>query len=85
MCDSGFETLSMTGERCTGILLNRIIPRLADKHLLVNTAFMQDGASPHTARQVKDVLRRSFGDDPVLNRHFRYSWSPMFPDLNSCG
>ncbi|XP_068085599.1 sterile alpha motif domain-containing protein 5-like [Anabrus simplex] len=38
----------------------RIIPSLAEKHLLEGTTFMQDGAPPHIATIVKDLLRRSF-------------------------
>ncbi|GFT54178.1 uncharacterized protein TNCV_1798131 [Trichonephila clavipes] len=51
-------------------------PSLADKHLLERTIFMQDGAPPHIARRVKDLLRRSFGDDRVLSRHFHHAWPP---------
>ncbi|GFU87571.1 uncharacterized protein TNCV_2934931 [Trichonephila clavipes] len=66
------------------MLQNRIIPSLADKHLLERTIFMQDGAPPHIARRVKDLLRRSFGDDRVLSRHFHHVWPPRSPDLSPC-
>ena len=49
MRDSGFETVSVTSERYADMLQNRIIPMLADKHLLVNMAFMEDGTPPHIA------------------------------------
>ncbi|GFW52636.1 dedicator of cytokinesis protein 1 [Trichonephila clavipes] len=74
MRDSGFVTATVTGERYADMLQNRIIPSLADKHLLERTIFMQDGAPPHIARRVKDLLRRSFGDDRVLSRHFHHAW-----------
>ncbi|GFW49407.1 uncharacterized protein TNCV_3059141 [Trichonephila clavipes] len=45
---------------------------------------MQDGAPPHIARRVKDLLRRSFGDDRVLSRHFHHTWPPRSPDLSPC-
>ncbi|GFW57372.1 transposable element Tcb1 transposase [Trichonephila clavipes] len=45
---------------------------------------MQDGAPPHIARRVKDLLRRSFGDDRVLSRHFHHAWPPRSPDLSPC-
>ena len=68
------ETVSMTGERCTNMLQNHIIPSLDDNHLLrFKQTFMQDGAPPHIARQVKDLLHRSFGDDRVLSLPFRYA------------
>ncbi|KFM73360.1 Transposable element Tc1 transposase, partial [Stegodyphus mimosarum] len=43
-----------------------------------------DGAPPHIARRVKDLLRASFGDDRVLSRHFRHAWPPRSPDLSPC-
>ncbi|GFU72082.1 uncharacterized protein TNCV_2976671 [Trichonephila clavipes] len=67
MRDSGFVTATVTGERYADMLQNRIISSLADKHLLERTIFMQDGAPPHIARRLKDLLRRSFGDDRVLS------------------
>ncbi|GFX03746.1 uncharacterized protein TNCV_2113181 [Trichonephila clavipes] len=76
MRDSGFVTATVTGERYADMLQNRIIPSLADKHLLERTIFMQDGAPPHIASRGKDLLRRSFGDDRVLNRHFHHAWPP---------
>ncbi|GFW28369.1 uncharacterized protein TNCV_4640341 [Trichonephila clavipes] len=84
MRDSGFVTATVTGERYADILQNCIIPSLADKHLLERTIFMQDGALPHIARRVKDLLRRSFGDDRVLSRHFHHAWPPRSPDLSPC-
>ncbi|GFU94939.1 uncharacterized protein TNCV_3976921 [Trichonephila clavipes] len=65
MRDSGFVTATVTGERYADTLQNCIIPSLADKYLLERTIFMQDGAPPQIARRVKDLLRRSFGDDRV--------------------
>ncbi|GFY32051.1 uncharacterized protein TNCV_2621881 [Trichonephila clavipes] len=73
MRDCGFVTATVTGERHADMLQNRIIPSLADKHLLERTIFMQGGAPPHIARRVKDLLRRSFGDDRVLSRHFHHA------------
>ena len=69
MRDSGFETVSMRGERYANMLQNRY--SLANKQLLESMTFIQDGAPPHIARQVKDLLRRSFGDDRLLSCHFR--------------
>ena len=33
--------------------------------------FMQEGAEPHIARSVKNILRTSFGDDCKHSRHFQ--------------
>ncbi|GFU22724.1 uncharacterized protein TNCV_762991 [Trichonephila clavipes] len=84
MRDSGFVTATVTGELYADMLQNRIIPSLADKHLLERTTFMQDSAPLHIARRVKDLLRRSFGDDRVLSRNFHHTWPPRSPDLSPC-
>ncbi|GFW89292.1 uncharacterized protein TNCV_4934601 [Trichonephila clavipes] len=84
MRDSDFVTATVTGERYADMLQNHIIPSLVDKHLLERTIFMQDGAPPYIARRVKDLLRRSFGDDRVLSRHFHHAWPPRSPDLSPC-
>ena len=73
MRDPGFETASMADERYGDMLQNRIIPSLADKYLLYNASFMQDDSPPHIPRQVKYPLSRLFGDDRVLNCHFRHA------------
>lgn len=84
MRDSDFVTVSVTGKRYADMLQNQIIPSLADKHLLGSTIFMQDGAPPHIAKRVKDLLRSSFGDDRVLSRYFPQAWPPRSPDLTPC-
>jgi hypothetical protein len=51
--------------------------------------FQWDGAQPHTANAVLDVLNENF-DDRVLSNHFPEwfgygrSWPPYSPDLNPC-
>ncbi|GFW28641.1 uncharacterized protein TNCV_2317891 [Trichonephila clavipes] len=84
MRDSGFVTATVTGELYADMLQNRIIPSLADKHLLERAIFMQDSAPLHIARRVKDLLRRSFGDDRVLRGNFHHTWPPRSPDLSPC-
>ncbi|GFY32042.1 uncharacterized protein TNCV_2621791 [Trichonephila clavipes] len=69
MRDCGFVTATVTGERHADMLQNRIIPSLADKHLLERTIFMQGGAPPHIARRVKDLLRRSFESNSTVPKN----------------
>ena len=64
------------------MLHNRIIHNLANEHILESTTFIHDDASPYIAKQVKDLLFRSFGGDRMLRRYFRYYSSPRSPDLN---
>lgn len=80
MRDSGFVTVSVASERYADMEQNRIIPSLADKHLLASTIFMQDGP-PHIAKLVKDLLRTSFGDDRLMCRYFHHACPPKSPDL----
>ncbi|GFV02800.1 uncharacterized protein TNCV_1592021 [Trichonephila clavipes] len=82
MRDSGFVTATVTGERYADMLQNRIICSLADKHLLERTILCRM-ALHHIARRVKDLLRRSFGDDRVLSRHFHHAWPPQVPRSQS--
>ena len=83
-CDSGFETVSVTGERYADMLENCIISSLADKYHLESKTFMQDGAPSHIAGQAKDFLHRLFGDDRMLSCHFCYALPSKSQDLSPC-
>lgn len=37
---------------------------------LSNTVFMQESATPHIGTQVKDLLRRTLGNDRVISQNF---------------
>jgi hypothetical protein len=84
MHGSAFQAVSVTGAGYAHMLQNSISPSIADKHQLESTTFMQDGAPPHIATRVKDVLRTPFGEDRMLSRHFRQAWPPRSPNLNPC-
>ena len=72
MRDSGFETVSVTVEKYADILQDRNISNFSDKHTMESTTFMQDGALPYIARQMKDLFHRLFGDDRAQSCHFLY-------------
>ena len=42
--------------------------------------FMQDGATPHTAKSTRELLNTNF-KDRVIGKHFSLSWPPYSPDL----
>ena len=84
MLNSSFETVIMTGERYADMLQHCIIPSLADNHLLESTTFIQNGSSPYIDKRVKDLFRRLFGNNRVLNRHFRYAWPSRSPSMSPC-
>lgn len=60
MRDSGFVTVSMTGEMYADTLQNHSLLSLADKYLLGSTIFMQNNVPSYIARLVKDLLSLSF-------------------------
>ena len=55
-----------------------------DKHRKVkgykNYYFQQDGATPHTAKNIQQWLTTKFGDKFIP----RVKWPPRSPDLNPC-
>ncbi len=48
-----------------------------------NQIFMQDGASPHTARNTMILLEKYFGSRIISNKSEDF-WPPHSPDLNKC-
>ncbi|GBM14225.1 hypothetical protein AVEN_167309-1 [Araneus ventricosus] len=45
---------------------------------------MQNGAPPHIATPVKQLLNLHFGNGRIISRHFPTAWPPRSPDLNTC-
>ncbi|GBN11659.1 hypothetical protein AVEN_102859-1 [Araneus ventricosus] len=45
---------------------------------------MQDGAPPHIATPVKQLLNLHFGNDRIICNHFPTACPPRSPDLNPC-
>ena len=43
---------------------------------------MHYGAPPHSARCMKELPRRQFGDERINSRQFPTTWPPRSPDLN---
>ena len=76
--------------RYNDMLLNFFIPQLLARGLPMNTQwFMQDGARPHTANLVLDLLHENFENRVMSNRfperfHGGSMWPPHSPDLNPC-
>ncbi|GFU28646.1 RNA-directed DNA polymerase from mobile element jockey [Trichonephila clavipes] len=68
MRDSGSVTATVTGERYADMLQNRIMPSLADKHLLERTIFMQDGAPKKISCAGRLCPWQRFQDDGNVSR-----------------
>ena len=48
------------------------------------TTFMHDGALPHVATPVKQLLSAHFRENRIISRHFLTTWLPRYSYLNSC-
>ncbi|GBN29891.1 hypothetical protein AVEN_30796-1 [Araneus ventricosus] len=48
------------------------------------TFFKKDGAPPHIATPVKQLLNLHFGNDRIISRHFPTAWTQRSLDLNPC-
>ncbi|GFW41070.1 transposable element tc3 transposase [Trichonephila clavipes] len=80
----GPVTCSITRQRYTSLLRNKIIPDLQACPCLPHIIFMQDGAPPHITRCVKDVLKHHFAEERVISHQFLHLMPPRSPDLNPC-
>ncbi|GFU59386.1 transposable element tc3 transposase [Trichonephila clavipes] len=80
----GPERCSVTSPRYRELLQQQVIPALQERQCLQTTIFMQDGATPHIARQVKALLSVNLGDNHVTSRHFPDARPSRSPDLNPC-
>ncbi|GFW82231.1 transposable element Tcb2 transposase [Trichonephila clavipes] len=80
----GPATCYITGQRYASLLRNKIIPDLQASQCLSRIIFMQDGAPPHIASCVTDVLKHHFTEELAISPQFRHLWPPRSPDLNPC-
>lgn len=74
-----FES-TVTGDAYHDMLATHCIPFLCTHRSLSRTIFQQDGAAPHIAAKVKELLRSKFGSR-VISRHFEFPWPARSPDL----
>lgn len=81
---AGPVTCTVNSNRYKFLLSSYVIPALQQRQCLDSTVFMQDGATPHIATQVKDLLQRTFGNDRIISRNFPTAWPARSPDLNPC-
>ena len=73
---------TMNGERYHQMLEDSIIPQILDmnnNHVI----FMQDGAPPHYANMVRDLLDNTF-PGRWIGRRGPYDWPARSPDLTPC-
>ncbi|GBM87610.1 hypothetical protein AVEN_119538-1 [Araneus ventricosus] len=81
---SGPATCAISGTSYESLLKSQLIPALQQRGCVDSTIFMQDGAPPHIATPVKQLLNLHFGDERIISRYFPTAWSQLSPDLNPC-
>ncbi|GFV60007.1 uncharacterized protein TNCV_1401151 [Trichonephila clavipes] len=79
-----FITVTVTGQRYEGLLHNPVSLDLQQCGCVDGIPFMQDGALPHIANPVKQLLKGHFGNARVISHHFLTVSPPRSPDLNPC-
>ena len=77
-------TATVTGQPYASHLCNHVIPALQQRGCVNQIIFMQDGAPPHIAHPVKQLLRRHFGNARIIRSHFPTTWPSRSPDFNPC-
>ncbi|GBN75512.1 hypothetical protein AVEN_168917-1 [Araneus ventricosus] len=70
----GPVTCTVNGIRYESLLRNQLIPALQKRECVDSPIFMQDGAPPHIATPVKQLLNLYFGNDRIISPHFPTAW-----------
>ncbi|GBM66169.1 hypothetical protein AVEN_68294-1 [Araneus ventricosus] len=78
---SGPVTCAVNGARYEFLLRNQLIAALQLRGFVDSTIFMQDGAPPHIATPVKELLNLHLGNDRIISRHFLTARPPRSSDL----
>jgi hypothetical protein len=78
-------TVTVNSHRYIEMINNFVIPELHVRGMNTHTVwFQQDGATAHTARASKDLVRALFNNH-VISRFGDVPWPPRSPDLSTCG
>ena len=75
-------TATVTSQRYLAMLQNFFMPAL-DELGIQDAWFMQDGATPHTARISMDHLRQAF-PGRLISKYGDLTWPAWSPDLTPC-
>lgn len=63
------------------LLEDYVIPELRRRRCLRRITFQQDGAPPHVAASVRDVLTATF-HSRIISQRFETEWPPRSPDIS---
>ncbi|GBN12368.1 hypothetical protein AVEN_101403-1 [Araneus ventricosus] len=78
---SGWKACTVTAERFVTLLLDHVVPSLQESHELPVVTFMQNGAPPHFAREVRTFLLETSIEDRMISRGCKFKWPSRSPDL----
>ena len=77
------ESVTVTAKRYAAMLENFFIPSLTSRGESLRQAwFQQDGATPHVAKSVLQLLKRTF-KGRVISKAAAVPWPPRSPDLTA--
>ena len=77
----GHSTVTVNSSRYATLISNFVIPALSDRGRLQDVIFQQDGAPPHTQKNVASLLRSVFREN-LIGLGFGVEWPPRSPDLS---
>ena len=69
----GMQTCTITSGWYKSMLENYVILELQQQKVINDIVWMQDGAPPHIATSVQQVLQQHFGDR-IIKRNFIILW-----------
>ncbi len=83
--NSNEERIIVNQSNYQNMIENYFVPKLRDLvgDKFDDQIFMQDGASPHTAKQTMELLKKYFGEK-IISIRCEDIWPPYSPDLNPC-
>ncbi|GBL74765.1 hypothetical protein AVEN_243630-1 [Araneus ventricosus] len=73
---SGPVTCTVNRTRYESLLRTQIIPALKQRGCVDSAIFLQDGAPPHIATPVKELLNLHFGNDRIISHYFTTAFQP---------
>ena len=76
------KTCTVTAEQYLMLLRDHVVSWLQERYALFVVTFMQDGAPPHIAHDIKTFLLESFTEDWVISPDCKFQWPTRLPDLN---
>ena len=77
------KTCTITAKRYLTLLHDHVMPALKERHAFPVVIFMQDGAPPHIATDVKTFVVKSFTEDRVISRVSKIQWPARSLDMNT--